>query len=60
MSATETNSAHDSSLVIQTPEGLGAKPTRGRAHAGAFACSRADLGQIQPNTIHVFPFFFFF
>jgi hypothetical protein len=35
MSATETNSAQDSSLVFQTPEGLGAKPTRGRARAGA-------------------------
>jgi hypothetical protein len=58
MSATETNSAQDSSLVIQTPEGLGAKPSRGRAHAGAFACSRADLGQFRPSTIHVFPFSF--
>jgi hypothetical protein len=27
-------------------------------HAGAFACSRADLGQFWPNTIHAFPFSF--
>jgi hypothetical protein len=27
-------------------------------HAGAFACSRADLGQFRPSTIHVFPFSF--
>jgi hypothetical protein len=33
MTATETNSAHDSSLVIQTPVGLGEKPTHGRARA---------------------------
>jgi hypothetical protein len=58
MSATETNSAQDSSLVIQTPEGLSAKLTRGRAHAGAFAYSRADLGQFRPSTIHVFLFSF--
>jgi hypothetical protein len=58
MEATETNSAQDSSLVIQTPEGLSAKPSRGRVHAGAFAYSRADLGQFWPNTIHTFPFSF--
>jgi hypothetical protein len=58
MSATETNSAHDSSLVSQTPEGLDAKPSRGRAHGGTFACSRDDLGQFRSSTIHVFPFSF--
>jgi hypothetical protein len=27
-------------------------------HAGAFACSRADLGQFRPSTIHIFLFSF--
>jgi hypothetical protein len=58
MSVTQSNSAQDSSLVIQTPEGFGAKQSRGRAHAGAFACLRAGLGQFRPSTIHVFPFSF--
>jgi hypothetical protein len=34
-----------------------------KAHAGsgarAFSLSRADLGQIQPNTIHHFSFYFY-
>jgi hypothetical protein len=54
----QSNSVHDSSLVIQTPEGFGAKPPLGRAHAGAFTCSRAVLGQFRPSTIYVFPFSF--
>jgi hypothetical protein len=29
------------------------------ARAGALTCSRADLGQFQPSTIHVFSFFLF-
>jgi hypothetical protein len=58
MLVTQSNSAQDSSLVIQTPEGLGAKSSQGRAHSGAFACLRADLGQFRPTTIHVFPFSF--
>jgi hypothetical protein len=33
MSVTETNTAQDSSLIIQNAEGLGAKPSRRRAGA---------------------------
>jgi hypothetical protein len=33
MSTTETNSTQDSSLVIETTEGFGAKSSRGRARA---------------------------
>jgi hypothetical protein len=47
MSATETNSAPDSSLVFQTPEGLGAKPTRGRARARGRVLPR--LGRLRPD-----------
>jgi hypothetical protein len=55
---TQKNSAQGSSLVIQTAEGLGAKPSRGRAHAGAVYLSWAGLVQIKPNTVDLFPFLF--
>jgi hypothetical protein len=56
MSTTETNSAQDSSLVIQTPEGLGANCLPRVRALPRFPCSRADLGQFRPSTIHAFPF----
>ena len=58
MPATETNSAQDSFLVFQTPEGLGAKPTHRHARAGAFCLGWAGSGQIQPNTVDSFSFSF--
>jgi hypothetical protein len=45
-------------LDFQTVEGFGAKPSRGRAHAGMFRLGWAVLGQFQPRTVHSFLFFF--
>jgi hypothetical protein len=58
MSVTQPNSAQGSSLVIQTAEGLCANPPCGRAHAGVFCLYWAGLGQIEPNTVDLFPFSF--
>jgi hypothetical protein len=58
MSVTQTNSAQGSLLVIQTAEGLSAKPLRERMHAGAFCLCWAGSGHIQPNTVHSFSFSF--
>jgi hypothetical protein len=55
---TKTNSEQGSSLVIQTAEGLGAKPSRGRVHAGALCLCWAGLAQIKPNIVDLFPFSF--
>jgi hypothetical protein len=39
-------------------QGVRCKVNTAGARAGAFAYSRADLGQFQPNTIHAFSFSF--
>jgi hypothetical protein len=46
MSATETNTEQDSSLVFLTPEGLGAKPARGRARERVLP----RLGRLGPDS----------
>jgi hypothetical protein len=46
MSATETNRVQDSSLVIQTTKGLGAKSSRGRARGRVLPM----LGQLGPDS----------
>jgi hypothetical protein len=52
------NSALGWSEVIRIPRGLREKVSRGRER-GSFPCSRADLGQNWPNTIHYFSFSFY-
>jgi hypothetical protein len=56
MLVTHGNSARGSSLVIQTPGDLGANYLPRVRALPRFPCSRADLGQFRPSTIHAFPF----
>jgi hypothetical protein len=57
LSVTQRNSVADSLWVSQIPRVLCANCPP-RARAGAFAYSRAGLGQFQPITIHCFSFSF--
>jgi hypothetical protein len=52
MSVTHRNSVQD--FVFSNGQGPLCKPGNAGARVGAFACSRADLGRFQPDTIHHF------